>query len=143
MVSVVQCVLLFVYGTLMRGENAHARIAADVRAVHSAWTVGHLVRLPEGYPALIPGPNRRVHGELLELRPGAGLDAVDAYEGFDPDDPAGSLFVREMRGVTRADGGRVRAWCYVMRKSPSPAGDRGAVPIADGRWPRNVDWGAA
>lgn len=136
---------LFVYGTLMRGECAHFRVAPAVRSVEAAWTTGHLVRLPEGYPALIPGLNRRVHGELLELDRDATFDEVDAYEGFDPDHPEASLFVREMRGVTCATGRPLRAWCYVMRAYPGvadgPADLRvvDAVPIADGRWPRNVE----
>ena len=134
---------LFVYGTLMRGQVAHHRVAADVRSAQTAWTIGGLVHLPAGYPALIPGPDRKVYGELFELEREA-LDAVDAYEGFVPEDPSGSLFVRELRMVTSAAGTCAPAWCYLMNVAPGDSVDpldprlAGAVAILDGRWPGNV-----
>ncbi len=51
----------------MRGCSAHGRLASSVRRAEAAWTEGHLVHLPAGYPALLDGSKGRVYGELLEL----------------------------------------------------------------------------
>lgn len=116
---------LFVYGTLMRGESSHDRIRgfADVEA---ARVEGRLFDLGP-HPALVLGGGV-VFGELYVFDDlTALLPDLDAYEGYDPLDPEGSLYVRrildvEARRLTPAYG-------YVMRRAPA-----GAVEIHSGRW---------
>lgn len=70
---------LFVYGTLRRGERAHALLGA-ARFLGQAWTEPRF-RLVDmgGYPALVEGGSLRVLGEIYEIDP-AQMDALDAYE---------------------------------------------------------------
>lgn len=125
----------FFYGTLVAGSGN-----AVARAVHSrlvdlgpATVRGalHAVPDPDGwYPALVSGEGA-VHGRLY--RAGDGFSAgdlarMDAYEDFDPADPAGSLYVREAMAVL--SGGReLEAQAYrfavglPVGSRPIPGGD--------------------
>lgn len=129
-------VLLFVYGTLMTGRPAHGLLSRWVRAARPASTSGRLFQMPPGYPALVDAPEAGpVHGELLELDPALPWARLDEYEGHDPADPAGSLYLREAREVVTAEG-LVRAWCYSMRAgSEARLRAEGARFLPNGRWP--------
>ena len=64
----------------------------------------------------------RVHGQVFRLPDDPSvLNALDAYEGYNPADPAGSLFVRSKRLVTLADGRRIRCWVYLYGQNPGSA----------------------
>lgn len=70
--------LLFVYGSLKRGQVNHrqlgqARFVADMRTV-----ARFALRLIDGYPALVPG-ERSIRGELhrLNQEQWAGLDEFE------------------------------------------------------------------
>ncbi len=71
--------LLFVYGTLMRGEAGHHHLG-DARFV-GAWTTPPHFRMVvvDWYPAIGPG-ERSVDGEVFDVAP-SRLSAIDAYEG--------------------------------------------------------------
>lgn len=71
--------LLFVYGTLMRGEPAHGKLAGAPFA-GEAWTTPgfELVHLGE-YPGLVAGGRMAVCGELYRAHPGLLL-ILDEYE---------------------------------------------------------------
>jgi gamma-glutamylaminecyclotransferase len=102
--------LLFVYGTLKRGERNH-RLLADQRFVGPAVTSPGLRLFDLGpYPGMVRdadgGP---VRGELFAVRE-CGLDELDDFEGV-PD-----LFTRER--VELADG--TTAWAYLYAR-PVPA----------------------
>ena len=131
---------LFVYGTLMRDEAAHFRIAPDIRSIESAWTRGQLVHFTAGYPALIPRLDRRVYGELVYLNRSAVLQELDIYEGFDTENPMESLFIRRIRAVTTGRGQKLEAWCYLMPKAPlaehPEVGE--ALDLPEGRWRGNM-----
>ena len=87
--------VVFVYGTLMRGEHHHDVIEA-ARFVGEARTLpAYDFVLIDYYPALIPGGSRAIQGELYEVD-AATLAALDALEEV----PA--LYVRER--ITLADG---------------------------------------
>lgn len=73
---------LFVYGTL-RGTHPAAR---------PAHLPGFSPDVTGPYPTIVPG-GVGVDGELIAVDQ-ADLDRFDAYEGYDPDDPEGSLYVR-------------------------------------------------
>lgn len=127
---------LFVYGTLMRGERNHSRLAAASR-IERGSTSGRLYALPEGYPALIvaAGPDL-VEGELFCFD---AIDAVladlDPFEGYDPADPEHGLFVRRVVPVRTETNRAVDAYAYVMPEAREARLQlAGATRIETGRW---------
>jgi gamma-glutamylcyclotransferase (GGCT)/AIG2-like uncharacterized protein YtfP len=118
--------LLAVYGTLMDGLAPAAAPVLDgrVERLGPCRIPGRLYDCGP-YPALSPEPyGPGVRGELLRLLD-AGLWAeLDEYEGCDPCDEAGSLFVR--RRVLLLEP-RHEAWVYhggrVRRIAAVPSGD--------------------
>jgi gamma-glutamylcyclotransferase (GGCT)/AIG2-like uncharacterized protein YtfP len=73
-------VLMFVYGTLMRGQSAHGLLGPDARFVGAGRTEPRFTLLDMGeYPALVDGGTTAVHGELYEIDAGL-LGALDRYE---------------------------------------------------------------
>lgn len=134
-----QPIRLFVYGTLRPG-HAPASVAAYVdrcRDLGSACTAGRLYDL-RNYPGAIveSGSDGRIFGQLLELPSEAALKRLDAYEGYNPADPRGSLFVRTECDVTldagRGGGETVRAFVYVYNRDVADA-----RVIPDGRYHPN------
>jgi gamma-glutamylcyclotransferase (GGCT)/AIG2-like uncharacterized protein YtfP len=120
----------FVYGTLKRGQANYPLIAPYARAVEPATTSGLL--FDHGpFPALIAGAGR-VRGELVRLDP-ADLDAalaqVDRLEDYRPDDPAGSIYLRQVVAVETADGARVPAFIYFYNRDT-----RDLRPVPSGEW---------
>ena len=116
---------LFVYGTL---EPAHApaEIAAAVRRlrrVGSGSVRGRLYDLGEFPGAVVSRTSPSViRGKIFELPEDEQvLSSIDAYEGFDPDHPQGSLFVRKRWPVTLADGSRMTCWIYAYNRKPGDA----------------------
>jgi Gamma-glutamyl cyclotransferase, AIG2-like len=59
-----------------------------------------------------------VYAAGLDFTP-ADLARIDAYEDFDPDDPAASLYLR--RAVTLSDGSSAQAYAW---NGPLPPGAR-------------------
>lgn len=112
--------LLFVYGTLQRGESNHEQLAG-AKFVQRASTDPEfeLVDLG-GYPALLEDGNTAVRGELYQVEP-ERLAALDAFEEV----PV--LYVRRSIRV----GGQL-AEAYVMRRAQAAAAPR----IEDGTWRR-------
>lgn len=116
---------LFVYGTL---EPAHApaEIAAAVRCmkrVGSGSVRGKLYDLGE-YPGAVVSRTSPsvIKGKVFELPEDQGvLSSIDAYEGFDPNHPQGSLFIRKRWPVTLADGSRMMCWIYTYNRKPGDA----------------------
>ncbi|MFT4027873.1 MAG: gamma-glutamylcyclotransferase family protein [Novosphingobium sp.] len=90
----------FFYGTLIGGGPPAVRQALgklrDLGPARAAGAV-HAIPDPGGwYPALVAGEGT-VAGRLYEATPDFGeadLAALDAYEEFDPADPAGSPYLR-------------------------------------------------
>jgi gamma-glutamylaminecyclotransferase len=73
-------VLLFVYGTLMRGQSAHALLGPGARFVAEARTEPKFMLADMGeYPALVEGGRTAVSGELYEVDD-AVLVVLDDYE---------------------------------------------------------------
>lgn len=126
---------LFVYGTLSPG-HAPPEIADTVsrlRPVGSASVRGRLYDLGE-YPGAVLSKNSRslIHGEVFEL-PGDAqtLSSLDNYEGFEPNKPASSLFIRRAWPVLMDDGTRLRCWIYVYNGAV-----KDAPPLRSGRYAR-------
>ncbi len=112
--------LLFVYGTL-HPDRAPEEMVADVKRlvlVDAATVQGQLFQLDE-YPALVRKPEAtdEVHGFVFELPNDPELLArIDAYEGFIPDAPETSLFLRERIHATLPDDSVVTAWAYLYNR---------------------------
>lgn len=65
------------------------------------------------YPAAVPDPEGLVWGEVYSMTdPAAVLAALDEIEGYTPDAPDRSLYLREQTTVTLPDGSREQAWVY-------------------------------
>jgi gamma-glutamylcyclotransferase (GGCT)/AIG2-like uncharacterized protein YtfP len=120
---------LFVYGTLMRGERAHARIERHRPSrIADATVSGRLVSLGE-YPGLVGcDEGGEVRGELVELDDPADLVAeLDPFEDFLGYGERGSLYRRVVVQVTDDEGRRTPAWTYryIAPIDEAPAIDSG------------------
>ncbi|MDZ7269671.1 MAG: gamma-glutamylcyclotransferase [candidate division KSB1 bacterium] len=122
--------LLFVYGTLMRGmERADflnnpdkASFAGPATAAGKLYDVG-------SFPGMIESDNgERVHGELHRLQdPELFFETLDLIQGYWPDQPERSLYIRKIIPVTTAQG-TTQAWSYILNLpvnglKPIPSGD--------------------
>lgn len=116
--------VLFVYGTLMRGDDNHERLG-EARPLGPARTSGRYGLVHCGaYPAMVDrsadtDEDHGVWGELYEIA-ARHLPALDEYEGHP------ELFVRST--ITLASGAAATA--YMMREDLA----RGFPAIASGRW---------
>ncbi len=113
------CRHLFVYGTLRRCGARH-RILKALRARFAGRgsVRGELFDLGK-YPGARPraAPQARIVGEIYELRnPARAAQVLDQIEGYRPDDPAASLFRREITTVRRERGQDIEAWIYWLNR---------------------------
>lgn len=106
---------LFVYGTLMLGypENPHRELLEEhCSGSFSGWCSGELYTLKE-YPAMIPGTGT-VYGEILRVRNAQELFKIlDAYEGFYPETPARSHYLRVKTDAFTNGNISYRCWVYL------------------------------
>ena len=124
---------LFVYGTLRPGlaPAAIAPIVAQLNPIAEARLQGTLYHLGH-YPGLVLTPiTGQVHGIVFQLPQDPHLlSQLDLYEGFYPNSPADSLFLRVLHPVTLATGEHLPCWVYLFNQHP------GTAPILkDGRFP--------
>jgi gamma-glutamylcyclotransferase (GGCT)/AIG2-like uncharacterized protein YtfP len=106
--------LAFFYGTLMTGFDRRRRIGIDPKMRFRArgWVQAALFDLGI-YPAAVRDNDRRVWGEVFELIDAQNvLQALDEIEGFRPEEPDSSLYLRELVPVHLPDGTTERAWIY-------------------------------
>jgi gamma-glutamylcyclotransferase (GGCT)/AIG2-like uncharacterized protein YtfP len=114
---------LFVYGTLMTGEENHARMAGG-KLLAPALTAPRYCLYDLGpYPALVAGGETAVRGELYRVSRDL-LDALDAFEGH-PD-----YFRRQ--AVALAGGREAAAYLFAR---PAELVDRAALDLGD--WKRH------
>lgn len=112
--------LLFAYGTLRHG-HAPSEIAAAVarlRPLGQGVIRGRLYEL-DGYPGVVLDPftGEKILGTIFQLPKDSDLLAqFDAYEGFDPEDLPGSLFVRQVHPVQLDTGDEVPCWIYLYNE---------------------------
>jgi gamma-glutamylcyclotransferase (GGCT)/AIG2-like uncharacterized protein YtfP len=129
---------LFAYGTLQPGcaPAQIAHLAAKLRPVGEGFVQGVLYDLG-GYPGAVPDANspNKITGTVMELPADASvLRKLDAYEGFDPQAPEASEYIRELRMVQMAAGGTVECWFYRYIWKPDPA-----RAIESGVWRKDTD----
>jgi gamma-glutamylcyclotransferase (GGCT)/AIG2-like uncharacterized protein YtfP len=111
--------LLFVYGTLMRGFPLHALLEGRADFVGEGLVQGLLFDLGR-YPAALPDGGSLIHGEVYRLKDSGSWLALDSAEG--------SQYHRGEVGVRMAGGGQVTACIYwyvgsLARAVPIPGGD--------------------
>jgi gamma-glutamylcyclotransferase (GGCT)/AIG2-like uncharacterized protein YtfP len=116
---------LFLYGTLLPGlaPGSLAEMLDQLAFVDHGSVTGRLYDLG-AYPGLVvdESGNELAHGDVFRLSPDeALLDALDAYEGYCPSDPTGSLYIRRNLAVMLAGGGVTRAWLYEYNRDLSAA----------------------
>ena len=123
---------IFVYGTLCRGGANHDRHCADALTIEPAVTTGRLYHLPTGYPAMIESADGQVFGEAMTFPDlSATLREIDRLEGYRPDQPDHSLYLRRIRPISLLNSGlTVTAYCYIWR-GPLPSG---ACLLGSGYW---------
>ena len=107
---------LFVYGTL-HPDHAPEEVADLVRrfeGVGKGTVAGTLYDLGSYPGAVLDESSRRsIAGTVFRLPTGDDiLPRLDAYEGFEPEAPERSLFVRRLHPVRLADGRELPCWIY-------------------------------
>lgn len=110
---------LFVYGTLKRGQLNHVLVAPYTLSVEPARARGRLYDLGL-YPALVEGDGL-VEGELLHLRRSdlrKVLALLDRLEGYVPEEPSASMYVRRVVEVIVWDGEPREAYTYYYNRDP-------------------------
>jgi gamma-glutamylcyclotransferase (GGCT)/AIG2-like uncharacterized protein YtfP len=118
---------LFVYGTLMSGQNRFNQLEPYVRSWTKGWTKGQLHHLGS-FPGLKLGEGV-VHGELIEMRDVEQcLERTDQIEGFRGFGHQDSFYERTIVQV-QTEQGLVWAWTYVYAQGV----DADSI-IEDGRW---------
>lgn len=124
--------LLFVYGSLMRGmERASFMNSADKASfAGAASTRGTLYDLG-AFPGMREGNNGSlVHGELYELiDPETFFATLDLIEGYWPEQPERSLYVRKLVSVS-TNAGEKSAWIYFLNQ---PLAGLKVIPSGDYR----------
>jgi gamma-glutamylcyclotransferase (GGCT)/AIG2-like uncharacterized protein YtfP len=113
---------LFAYGSLQPGfaPDEVAKAAAKLRSVGRGFVYGELYEL-DGYPGVVPDPEskNRIGGTILELPEDACLlRQIDEYEGYDPQAPETSEFVRVRQVVELSGGGTLECWIYRYNGKP-------------------------
>ena len=80
------------------------------------------------YPAAVPAPDREVWGEVYEVTDAeAVLPALDVIEGYTPEQPDSSLYLRSRADVTLPDGRLAQAWSFYN----APLGRAQRIPSVD------------
>jgi gamma-glutamylcyclotransferase (GGCT)/AIG2-like uncharacterized protein YtfP len=124
---------LFAYGTLQPGcaPAKMAHLAAKLRPVGKGSVRGVLYDLGR-YPGAAPDADAttKIAGTVMELPDDADfLARLDAYEGYDPQAPEQSEYVRERQVVEMEAGGTIECWFYRYNWNVD-----GARAVASGKW---------
>ncbi len=123
----------FVYGTLLPGQpNAYVWGQSIVVQDKATLTPGRLYDLGD-YPICVETADGLVHGLVITVRTtdyDAVLAELDALEGYMPDRPDESEYIRVSRKVQLENGTAVTAWVYIAPPHFTPM-----LPmIPDGDW---------
>jgi len=106
---------VFFYGTLMAPFNRPGRQRVTPKLTFKGRGSIRAALFDLGiYPAAIPtGDNSKVWGEVYETsEPTAVLAVLDEIEGYRPNQPDRSLYMRVLADVTLEDGRVESAWTY-------------------------------
>lgn len=124
------CRLIAFYGSLLSPFPTQERLGVDqaLERLGPCRLRGRLLDLG-AYPGLVEGPGL-VRGELYRLADPAALAVLDGFEGYRPEDPGGSEYLRRAEELAEP---AVTAWVYRLRQAPA-----GAAPVAGGDWARHL-----
>ncbi len=127
---------LFVYGTLLPGQDNHRRFVEKYQPkVSAARAKGIMYHLPEdGYPVVVEGSGE-VNGVLFETRELAvilpELDEIEKYTGVESQ----SDLIREIRDVQNLDTGEtVKAHMFLWPPSRREWLEKNGEIVPDGDW---------
>lgn len=122
--------LVFFYGTLMAGFDRRRRAGIDSKLAYQGRGSIQASLFDLGiYPAAVPACEGLVWGEVYEMAdPAAVLAALDEIEGYRPEDPDRSLYVRNQVAVTLPDCTLEQAWVYFYN---APLGQAQRIPSGD------------
>jgi gamma-glutamylcyclotransferase (GGCT)/AIG2-like uncharacterized protein YtfP len=106
--------LVFFYGTLMTGFDRRRRAGIDSKLTYVGRGAIQAALFDLGlYPAAVPALEGFVWGEVYEMaEPETVLAALDEIEGYRPEDPDRSLYVRRIVDVRLPDGAPAHASVY-------------------------------
>jgi gamma-glutamylcyclotransferase (GGCT)/AIG2-like uncharacterized protein YtfP len=126
------CDWIALYGSLMRGLGAMESLGVSdrLRYVGPCICAGKLFDLGD-YPGLRRG-DARVVGELFALIEPQVIDVLDEFEGFDPERPRESLYLRER--VELILPARTQAWIYLYNHIPDAR-----ARVVSGDWRAHLD----
>ena len=121
---------MFFYGTLMAGFDRRRRAEIDDKLTYVGRGSITAALFDLGiYPAAVPAPEGRVWGEVYEVRDASAvLAALDEIEGYTPEHPDRSLYVRSEVSVALPDGAAAAAWVYFYN---APLGQAQRIPSGD------------
>jgi gamma-glutamylcyclotransferase (GGCT)/AIG2-like uncharacterized protein YtfP len=121
---------VFFYGTLMAGFDRRRRAEIDDRLTYLGRGSISAALFDLGiYPAAVPAPDGQVWGEVYDVKdPAIVLAALDEIEGYTPEDPDRSLYVRTAVSVRLPDGSTTDAWVYFYN---APLGRAQRIPSGD------------
>ncbi len=130
----------FVYGTLLPGQPNDVLWQDCIEQRKSAVLNGaQLYAFPQ-FPMLIEIDNldEQVYGELIWVEQSRYSDILadlDFLEGYQPNNPDESLYLREKRPVMGDDGSQTVAWVYLGK--PQFVANRS--PIPSGNWVKHIE----
>jgi gamma-glutamylcyclotransferase (GGCT)/AIG2-like uncharacterized protein YtfP len=116
----------------MNGFNrpGRARVDLDLSLVGRGWIRAALFDVGI-YPAAVPDADGRVRGELHLMKDApAVLRSLDEIEGYEPDHPDRSLYLRVESPVWLDDGTSTTAWVYFYN---APLGRASRIESGDYR----------
>ena len=120
----------FVYGTLKVGGYFAKYLYTYRTTSEVAILKGFDLHDLRNFPGIVPGLGE-VKGEIhTYMREEAVLREMDRIEGYDEENPTGSLFIRHKGKVTTENGEEVDAWFYEFNQGLPT----GAKKIPDGVW---------
>jgi gamma-glutamylcyclotransferase (GGCT)/AIG2-like uncharacterized protein YtfP len=122
--------LVFFYGTLMAGFDRRRRAGIDSKLTYVGRGSIQAALFDLGlYPAAVPAPEGLVWGEVYAMTDAhTVLAALDDIEGYRPDDPDRSLYVRQRTNVRLPDATEAPSWVYFYN---APLGRASRIPSGD------------
>ena len=121
--------LVFFYGTLMSGFKRPGRQRLDAKLTPVGRGSIRAALYDVGlYPAAVPASDALVQGEIHRMSDDSVLHELDEIEGFRPEQPDASLYLRLETSVTLTDGRTATAWTYFYN---APLGNAPRIDSGD------------
>lgn len=127
----------FVFGSMSEGMVHFSKIQNFVVSSAPAQIRGTAYRLKVGFPVLVNSGADLVQGHLVELKSSDLLiGLLDEFFGYNPQDPAKSLYHRQETLVSLDEGGLEKAWVYFLNPAKLPLN---AMLIHGGDWVKSLE----